>query len=111
MDKPRADEELVASNPWVPEQNRSRLAVLGKLLEELNEAGAIVARCIIQGVDEAEPVTHVVNRYALTNEIADVFATASIAIEHFGLSTAAINGRVTKKVDYLKRWHALIAVL
>ena len=48
-------------NPWQPERDPIRLAILGKLLEELAEAQAIVARCIIQGIDESEPVTGVHN--------------------------------------------------
>jgi hypothetical protein len=42
-------------NPWIPIQNPLDLKHLGKLIEELNEAGSATARCIIQGIDEVEP--------------------------------------------------------
>jgi hypothetical protein len=100
--------ETKALNPWQPERDPLRLAVLGKLNEELNEAGAMVARCIIQGIDECEPVTKKGNREALTNEIADVYATATMAVELFGLSSVDIARRMERKIQHLRAWHALI---
>lgn len=49
-------------NPWHPMTDAINLAHLGKLAEELNECGAAVARCIIQGIDGSEPVTGKPNR-------------------------------------------------
>lgn len=95
-------------SPWIPETDRLRLAVLGKLLEELNEAGAIVARCIIQGVDESEPVTEEPNRAALENELADVIATVRVAVRHFDLNAGAIETRIGEKLLHFARWHELI---
>lgn len=40
------------ARPWHPEKDAVRLKHLGKLAEELNECGAAVSRCIIQGIDE-----------------------------------------------------------
>lgn len=95
-------------SPWQPETNKLRLAILGKLGEELGEAGAIVNRCVIQGIEESEPVTGRVNAVALTEEIADVLAAADIAIDHFRLDRGAINLRIARKRDHLKGWHKLI---
>jgi hypothetical protein len=108
QDEPPLLHETKALNPWQPERDPVRLAVLGKLAEELGEAGAIVARCIIQGIDESEPVTKVANREALTKELADVWATGTMAIELFGLSSADIARRVERKIQHLRAWHKLI---
>lgn len=49
-------------NPWHPISDPVDLKHLGKLSEELGECSAAVARCIIQGIDECEPVTGKINR-------------------------------------------------
>lgn len=95
-------------NPWVPERDPLALAVLGKLAEECGEAGQIVARCIIQGIGESEPVTGKPNRQALEDEIADILATTTMAVEHFGLDLHRISDRRYKKIQHLTRWHGLI---
>jgi hypothetical protein len=100
--------ETKALNPWQPDRDPLRLAVLGKLAEELNEAGAMVARCIIQGVHEAEPVTGKVNRDELEKELADVYATATMAVELFGLSSATMARRMERKIQHLRAWHSLL---
>lgn len=91
-------------SPWTPERDSLRLRVLGKLLEELNEAGAASARCIIQGIDEAEPTTQKINRHWLEDEIADVLACAELAIRHLGLHRAIVEQRTKDKLDYLGVW-------
>lgn len=95
-------------NPWVPERDPLALAVLGKLAEELGEASQMVARCIIQGIGESEPVTGKPNRHALEDEIADILATTTMAVEHFGLDLPRISDRRFKKIQHLTRWHGLI---
>ena len=50
-------DKLRDANPWHPITDKVDLKYLGKLGEELNECGSAVSRCIIQGVDEREPVT------------------------------------------------------
>lgn len=95
-------------NPWKPITNPLALKHLGKLVEELNEAGSAAARCLIQGVDECEPETGKPNRQWLTEEIADVFANADLVIEHFGLDIHAINERIMRKKGNLRRWHAMV---
>lgn len=54
---------------WIPNTSSLDLAVLGKLAEETAELGASLARCIIQGVIESEPVTGKPNREWLEDEI------------------------------------------
>lgn len=93
-------------SPWKPEQEQIRLAILGKLLEELGEAVAITARCVIQGVDENEPNTHRPNREALEDELADVVAGIALVTEHFGLRQNRMEDRAHTKAKHLKTWHA-----
>jgi hypothetical protein len=95
-------------SPWQPEQNKIRLAALGKLAEELAEAGAIVARCIIQGVDESEPVTGKLNRDALWQELADVRAAQSIVEDLFDLPPREMSVRTARKRLHLRMWHDMI---
>lgn len=95
-------------NAWQPEQDALNLAVLGKALEEMGEASAMLGRCVIQGIEEAEPVTGKPNREALENELADVAATTAMLIDHFGLDADRMGARVEAKIAHLRRWHALI---
>lgn len=90
---------------WIPTQDPSELRSLGKLLEELNECGAAAARCLIQGLDEREPVTGKLNRAWLTEEIADVLAAARVATEKLKLNDEAIFTRAENKYKYLNVWH------
>jgi hypothetical protein len=95
-------------NPWIPIQNPLDLKHLGKLIEELNEAGSATARCIIQGIDEVEPVTKKSNRTWLQEELADVIANINLVIEHFKLNVPAIEARIDRKYDHLKKWHNML---
>lgn len=91
-------------SPWTPEADPTRLKVLGKLSEELGECGSAASRCIIQGIDEAEPVTGKVNRVWLEDEIADVLANADVAMERLGLDRGRIALRADRKRTYILRW-------
>lgn len=95
-------------NPWHPQRDPVNLAVLGKAIEEMGEAISMLGRCIIQGIEEAEPVTGKPNRVALEDELADVAATASMVVERFKLHTDRMSVRVAAKTDHLERWHAMI---
>lgn len=95
-------------NPWNPMDKPIDLKHLGKLGEETNELGAAVSRCIIQGIDEAEPVTGKVNRKWLEDEIADVAANIDLVIEHFKLDTNRITERALDKKGKLKLWHGML---
>jgi NTP pyrophosphatase (non-canonical NTP hydrolase) len=94
------------SEPWVPMTVTIDLKHLGKLAEEANELGAAVSRCIIQGIDRAEPVTGKPNRGWLEEEIADVLANCDLVVNHFGLDKAAIAARAAAKKRRLGAWHA-----
>lgn len=92
-------------NPWHPMTNSIDLKHLGKLLEECNELGSAIARCIIQGIYEKEPVTGKENKQWLTEEIADVLANINLVIEHFSLNEEFIAKRSKDKAARLKTWH------
>jgi NTP pyrophosphatase (non-canonical NTP hydrolase) len=91
-------------NPWMPMTGIKDLRVLGKTAEELGECSAVVARCIIQGIDEREPTTGKRNRKWLEEEIADVIANFELTIEEYDLDTNFIEKRVAIKTEYLRRW-------
>lgn len=95
-------------NPWVPMSNALDLKHLGKLAEELAEAGAAVARCIIQGIDEREPVTGKLNREWLEDELADVIANVGLVLAHFELDTQRIDARTLRKIEHLHGWHTML---
>lgn len=97
-----------AINPWRPMTAPIDLKHLGKLGEEVNELGSAISRCIIQGIDEAEPVTGKVNRIWLEEEIADVYANLVLVIDHFNLDTARIRTRMVRKQEHLKGWHSML---
>lgn len=91
-------------SPWHPITTEPELKVLGKLGEELNECGSAASRCIIQGVDEAEPVTGKVNRIWLQEEVADVLAHLRLTVDHFGLDESFIAARAERKLQYGRTW-------
>lgn len=94
-------------SPWVPETHIETQKRLGKALEEGGEYVSAVARCLIQGINEREPVTGKPNRQWLMEEMADVLATLSLLIEGFKLNKAFISKRVEKKREQLKTWFAM----
>lgn len=99
-------------NPWIPERDPIRLAILGKLVEELTECASAAARCMIQGIEGSEPTTGKPNHQWLFEELADVAAVCSIAFDHFsngdGRAEHTLDERMDAKVDHLNRWHELI---
>lgn len=95
-------------SPWVPMTRPIDLKHLGKLNEELSECGAAVSRCVIQGINEMEPVTDKVNRRWLEEEIADVLANVEMVMEHFGLDRDFIAMRRIRKKNNLRRWHMML---
>lgn len=83
-------------------------AHLLKAIEELNECSAAAARCLMQGIDEREPVAGKLNRQWLQDEIADVYATLSLLEDRFSLSLPEIRERAKKKREHLHGWHEQI---
>lgn len=92
--------------PWHPMTSAVDLKHLGKLAEELGEAGSAVARCIIQGIEEREPVTLKSNREWLEDELADVLANIDLVSDHFDLHRGLMRERVARKKRLLLAWHA-----
>lgn len=97
-----------ALNPWTPMSKPIDLKHLGKLAEELGEATAAVSRCLIQGIDEAEPVTDKPNRVWLEDELADVVANIDLVIVHFGLDADRMFERMERKKIHLRGWHSML---
>lgn len=93
-------------NPWQPMNRPIDIKHIGKLAEEINELGAAIARCIIQGLDEREPITGKHNRDWLQDEIADVIANIDLNVKHFDLKID--QGRIARKIKNLKEWHAML---
>lgn len=93
-------------SPWMPEQDRLRLAVLTKLAEECNELGGRAVRCIAQGIDELDPKTGRSNRDELRREIADVKACIRTTERFFELMMML--EREESKRDGYRRWHEMI---
>ena len=102
------EDDLVPPNPWHPETDAQRLKVLGKLGEEAGELATACCRCVIQGIDEAEPVTGKVNREWLEDEIADVLANIKHALNYFDLDWARIEKRRDRKLGHISRWREML---
>lgn len=100
-------DDLRDANPWHPMSDPVDLKHLGKFAEECNEGGAAAARCIIQGIDEVEPVTGKINRTWLEDEIADIMANAELVTQRFDLDRDRMEQRKQRKMAHLRQWHAL----
>lgn len=105
--KEAAKAALYRVSPWQPITDPLHLKLLGKLLEELNEAGSAAARCLIQGMDGAEPDTGKVNREWLEDELADVMANISLVAAGFEMDWDRMNARIARKRANLQAWHAM----
>lgn len=91
--------------PWHPITNLVDLKTLGKAVEELGEAQSVIARCIIQGIDERNPGTGKPNREWLEEEIADVLGNLDLIMERFNLREDFIRSRAWAKAERLRQWH------
>lgn len=98
-------------SPWTPDTNKTNLRVLGKALEELTECSSALARCIIQGIDEAEPVTGKPNKRWLQEEVADAYATLYLVARYMELDGDFIEDRMDNKIIRLRGWIDDMAVL
>lgn len=97
-------EDIGRPAKWLPITHQRTLAALGKLAEEVNELGAIIARCIIQGLDGANPETGELNIDALTKEIADVRGLSQLVQIQLDLDAIKILNRAKKKFDMKRDW-------
>jgi hypothetical protein len=96
--------EIMKYSPWHPITNPKHLKCLGKLGEELGECSAATNRCIIQGIDEVEPVTKKQNRLWLEEEIADVLVNIDRVMETFNLDQDRIQARAERKRPLIAAW-------
>lgn len=94
-------------SPWHPMSSAVDKKHIGKLLEELGELTAAASRCLIQGIDEREPITGKPNYEWLMEEIADVQANLELCIENFSLSRTFIATRKARKIVKLREWHKM----
>lgn len=95
-------------HPWQPMKRPIDLKHMGKFAEELGECLSAVARCMIQGIEECEPITGKKNRYWLEEEIADVLANIELNIKHFDLNQSQIQERKVRKIRQLRSWHEML---
>lgn len=98
------DHEVPDPSPWKPEGSPRRIATMGKAIEELTECAQAAARCLIQGIDECEPVTGKRNRDWLEQEVADAFAALTVMMDVLSLDGDRIEARLRKKYQYLSQW-------
>lgn len=92
---------------WIPTTDLMMLRRMGKLGEELAELSVVTNRCIIQGIDEVDPGSGIVNRERLMKELADVMAQCIVTIERLGLDQAFIKARTEDKLDQMAEWEAM----
>ncbi len=100
------DQEINDGVPseWDPMSNPGDIALVGKAQEELGECIAALARCLIQGIFEAEPKTGKVNKEWLEDEIADVYAMLQLIDQRFGLDSIRVYHRQKLKQAYKRKW-------
>lgn len=99
----------MAITKWNVETDAKTLRRLGKLGEELGELSGVVARCVIQGIEEIDPGSGKTNRKRMEEEIADVLAQCDLAMEHFNLPWLPIHERVKDKKKQTQEWEDLCA--
>lgn len=91
-------------SPWQPEQDRRKLAVYGKAIEEGGEFTTILGRIIIQGIDGLDPATQKPNRKALSEEIGDILAQCQRLIADEQLDQEVILSRAERKFVFMHKW-------
>lgn len=82
-----------------------RLLSFGRLL---GIAGAAVARCVIQGIDEREPVTGKLNRDWIRESLVIVSATIPTLVATLNFDATAMARRRARKLAHLKQWHGML---
>lgn len=100
-------DHLRAANPWTAEPDPVKLAILGKLAEELGELTQAAARCIIQGLDAAHPVTGKPNLDWLTEEAVDVQNMLDFVMTRLACD-AHIDVRYNNKNAHINYWLATL---
>lgn len=93
------------ASPWEPITDPKLIKILGKLGEESSELSTSIFRCLIQGLDEREPVTGKLNREWLEDEIADVMANITNTLRRLKLNEVRMQERSVRKYRYHQPWH------
>lgn len=96
--------------PYSPLQNvPDRLVRFGM---QLGNAGAAVSRCIIQGIDEREPVTGKLNRQWLEETLGELLAAMPRLLAHLDrndvTALARMARRRNRKTAHLQQWHGML---
>lgn len=108
MDVLQPDGKPPEPSPWgAPVLPLAERKALGKLGEETNELGTVLFRIHLQGLDEQVPGETKTNRQWLEEELADVMATAALAVKKLNLDLEFITERAKKKTTYLEKWYML----
>jgi len=93
-------------NPWRPDDDPHQARRVGKTLEELGEAVAVLARISIQGLDAVDPGTGKTNRQRLQDELADVQAQIGCTVLSLGLDQDYMARRTAEKFRQMGEWEA-----
>ncbi|MQW67674.1 hypothetical protein GHK50_23700 [Sinorhizobium medicae] len=91
---------------WKPEPDVLIHQALGKACEEATELANILARCLIQGLDECDPVSGKPNREALSDGIADLDAAVQWLRELTGDDYD--DERADRKLNGFRRWQRML---
>jgi hypothetical protein len=91
---------------WKPEPDMLIHQALGKACEEASELANILARCLIQGLDQSDPGTGKANRRALSNEIADLDAAVQWLRELTGEEYD--EERADRKLNGFRQWQRML---
>lgn len=84
-------------------QDRDQAAYM---VRDLGYLIAAASRCLIQGIDECEPVTHTPNRDWLNEAIWRLLNSFDDAIRYYELDVEVMGKRLVRKMDHLIIWHA-----
>lgn len=100
--------------PWQLKQSMSDAVLLALLGKHLGIAGAAVSRCIIQGIDECEPVTGKLNRQWLEESLGGVLSALPRILAMLNrddiVTRARMGRRREKKTAHLQQWHSMLEV-
>lgn len=91
---------------WKPEPDVIIHQALGKACEEATELAGILARCLIQGLDQSEPATGKPNRKALSDEISDLDAAVQWLRELIG--DEYDEERADRKLKGFRQWQRML---
>ncbi len=92
---------------WTPTTDLMTLRRAGKFVEEGGESLAVVARLIIQGIDEIDPGSGKTNRQRLMDELSDLSAQIECSVIAFDLDRSYMERRTAEKMRLMAEWEAM----